>query len=417
MRDHAAPARPHDQSYPDGAGGHLTIVDPGDAVRPAHLSMVLPPGYGPPVALRHPRQSEAVYVRKGHLFVNIDGQYTLLGPGQSVLIPADTWHHSCNPSADEPVEADFVLSPGLDIDRMFARLFTAKRQNRGLWRHLSMVDVLMSHPINVRFQPPVHLFFLALAALVRALRGVSQGVPRALAAIYGALCNGLFLLAVCTMAGQLYFGMHAGPVALPGPLALLWDLGLVAQFVALHSWMLSRRGAATLRIAAPAAVGSTLDTTLYATAASLQVALLFGLWAPLGAALWSASGALGWAARAGFALGWALLLAAMIEAGVGLQTGATGWLALWKGEKPAYPKGFPLRGLHAACRHPIYAAFALILWMGPHWSLDRLLLALPLTAYCIVGPRKKEARTLARHGEAYAAYLDRTPAFLPRLWR
>jgi len=114
--------------------------------------------------------------------------------------------------------------------------------------------------------------------------------------------------------------------------------------------------------------------------------------------------------------GWVLLARAMSEAGLGVQTGATGWLAMWRGGRPRYPRGFPEHGLHALCRHPIYASFIVLLWASPHWSLDRLLIAAPLTAYCVYGPKRKEARYRARHGAAYAEYLSRTPALFPRLF-
>ena len=80
------------------------------------------------------------------------------------------------------------------------------------------------------------------------------------AALYGALCHGIFAVGVGVMAAQLYLGMHAGPVALSLPWAAAWDLGLVAQFAVLHSWLLTRQGARLLRRAAPASVGGMLDT-------------------------------------------------------------------------------------------------------------------------------------------------------------
>lgn len=237
---------------------------------------------------------------------------------------------------------------------------------------------------------------------------------RAVAAIYGAVCHLSFVLAVGAMMGGLATGLRWGA---PGPsaaLALAWDALLLAQFPAFHSLFLTRRGARALRRLAPRALGATLDTTLYATLASAQVLLLFGLWRPIPGPVVHVGDALGGALGALHAAGWLLLLLAMREAGLGVQTGSTGWTALWRGDGPRYPRGFASEGLHARCRHPIYAAFILILWSGPVWSLDRLLLAVPLTAYCVLGPRLKERRYLARHGASYADYLSRTPGLMPR---
>ncbi len=240
---------------------------------------------------------------------------------------------------------------------------------------------------------------------------------RGMALGYGAACHGLFGTGIAAMVGNLLGGMQWGPVALGGGLSWAWDGLLLAQFPILHSLLLTRRGSRLLRRLAPADSGATLDTTLFATVASAQVLVLFALWSPLPGPVLHLTGAAAAGMVAGNLLGWALLVRAMAEAGMGVQTGSTGWTALWRGEKPRYPRGFPEEGLHARCRHPIYASFALILWTGPVWSLDRLLLAVPLTAYCILGPRLKEARYRARHGAAYADYASRTPALIPRVRR
>lgn len=236
---------------------------------------------------------------------------------------------------------------------------------------------------------------------------------RVLAAIYGAVCHLSFAVAVGVMMGNLYGGMRWGASGASVGAALAWDALLLAQFPLFHSLFLTREGARALRRLAPPAVGATLDTTLYATLASAQVFLVFGLWRPIPGPVVHLAGPAGWALSALYLLGWGLLLWAMREAGLGVQTGATGWTALWRGEAPRYPRGFAQEGMHARCRHPIYAAFILILWSGPVWSWDRLVLAIPLTAYCALGPRLKEGRYLRRHGQRYADYLARTPRLLP----
>ena len=68
----------------------------------------------------------------------------------------------------------------------------------------------------------------------------------------------------------------------------------------------------------------------------------------------------------------------------------------------------------AACRQPIYLGFALTLWTGPVWTPDRLVLALPWTLYCLVGPLWKERRFAALHGDRFDAYRQRVPYIVPR---
>jgi len=228
---------------------------------------------------------------------------------------------------------------------------------------------------------------------------------------YGLACHSLFAVAIAAMVGNLYFGMQVG-LGPAGAWAVPWNLLLLAQFPILHSLLLTPRGRRALRRLAPESAASTLDTTLYAMVASAQVLAVFALWAPLAGPTWTLDGLAGLLSIAGFGLGWLVLMWAMAEAGLGVQVGSTGWTALWRGGRPRYPRTFPTRGLHAWMRHPIYAAFGFVLWMGPHWSVDRLLLAIPLTLYCIVGPRLKEARYRARYGPAYQEHLD---AVHPRL--
>ncbi|MCB9762062.1 MAG: isoprenylcysteine carboxylmethyltransferase family protein [Alphaproteobacteria bacterium] len=235
---------------------------------------------------------------------------------------------------------------------------------------------------------------------------------RALALSYGVACHGLFLAGCGIMNLNLFFGMQLG-VGPTGAWAVPWNALLIAQFVVLHSWLLSGAGKRALRALVPARLGGLLDTTVFAALSSAQVGLLFGLWAPLPLPHVALSGA-AWAASAvAFALGGGFLFVALWEASLGVHLGYTGWTALWRGDRPRYPRTFASTGLHGRIRHPIYVGFILVMWLGPVWSVDKLLLAVPLTAYCLMGPRRKEARYLARHGAAYRAYMARTPAFLP----
>jgi protein-S-isoprenylcysteine O-methyltransferase Ste14 len=99
-----------------------------------------------------------------------------------------------------------------------------------------------------------------------------------------------------------------------------------------------------------------------------------------------------------------------------LQTGAAGWWALLRGRKVDYGD-MPTRGLFAACRQPIYLGFALVLWTAPTWTPDWLLLAVGWSLYCVVGPRRKEARWQRQFGERFLSYRQSVPYLLPRLFR
>lgn len=235
---------------------------------------------------------------------------------------------------------------------------------------------------------------------------------RRIALAYALACHGLFALGVGGMMLNLFFGMQLG-IGPTGAGAVVWNSLLVAQFVVLHSWLLSPAGRKVLRAFVAKRLGGLLDTTVFAALSSAQVGLLFCLWSPLSSATVTLTGGAWWLSLGAYLGASLMLLVSMSEAGLGVQLGYTGWTALWRGDRPRYPRDFASTGLHGLIRHPIYLSFALLLWLGPVWSLDKLLLAVPLSLYCFMGPRRKEARYLARYGETYADYLARTPAFIP----
>lgn len=252
------------------------------------------------------------------------------------------------------------------------------------------------------------------------MSSVAAPVPRrrALASLWAVATHGTFALGVAAMAWALFAGLHpwgSGGDEAGGPLAWTVDLLLLAQFPLLHSWLLTRDGRP--RFGTRLVLGDgVLGTSRFVIASSLQLLLTFGLWRPLSAAAWRPGGALLVVHGALFATSWVLLVVAMTEAGLSVQTGSLGWTSLWRGERPRFP-AFRPRGLHALVRHPIYVAFTLVLWTAPTWTLDRFVLGSAWTAYCVLGARRKEARLFARHGAAWTEYSARTPFFVPRFGR
>lgn len=236
----------------------------------------------------------------------------------------------------------------------------------------------------------------------------------------GVACHLAFAAAVLAMMLGMARGMTAGPwLSLgraPGAWAVAADAALLLQFPLLHSWLLTRAGERLLVRFAPGGLGRPLATTTYATLASLQVLALFVLWAPSGIVWARIEGGARIAIYVADAAAWLLLLKAISDAGLALQTGALGWRAVWRDAPPRFPP-MPERGLFRHVRQPIYLAFALATWATPVWTPDQLALACGLTAYCLVGPRLKEARFRRRHGARFEAYRAVTPYFAPRLRR
>ncbi len=250
------------------------------------------------------------------------------------------------------------------------------------------------------------------------MTGTSSGpaLPRRgaimVAIVYGLLCHLAFAAGVGAMMVVLFSGMTSGLGRLPQPWSWFADALLLLQFPLLHSVLLSRRGGAALRRLAPPGLGTPLMSTTYALVASLQTGLLFLGWTPIGRVLWQAHGATFVVFATCYGAAWLLLLKAVVDAGFALQTGLLGWRAVVRGRAPDYPP-MPTRGLFRLIRQPIYVAFALTLWTVPTITPDGLVVALVLTAYCLIGSMIKEARFARRFGTAFAGYRAKTPFWVP----
>jgi ubiquinone biosynthesis O-methyltransferase len=229
---------------------------------------------------------------------------------------------------------------------------------------------------------------------------------------YGVLCHGLFVAAVSVMIYEMFFGLSRSWGALRTPWSWAGNGLLLLQFPITHSFLLTRPGRAVLRALAPRDLGSDLSTTSYVIVASLQILFLFGWWSPSGVIWWQAQGPMLLILTALYTAGWLLLLKSMFDAGITLQIGSLGWLAVFRNAKPVFPP-LPTGGLFRICRQPIYVSFAITVWTVPTWTPDQLALAVVLTAYCLTGPLLKEIRFSQLFGHEFEAYRSRHPYWLP----
>ncbi len=234
----------------------------------------------------------------------------------------------------------------------------------------------------------------------------------ALALTYGAACHALFLAAVLAMIAGMWFGMSRALGAVPEPWSHLANAALLLQFPLGHSLFLTGAGRRLLARLAPGAHGTTLAPTTYVIIASVQLFALFALWTPTGIVWWQAEGTALWILGALYGVAWLLLLKASFDAGVEVQSGLLGWTSLLRGIRPVFPD-MPTTGLFRLIRQPIYASFALTLWTVPTWTPDQLVVAITLTAYCLVGPMFKERRFERLFGARFEAYRARVPYWLP----
>lgn len=234
----------------------------------------------------------------------------------------------------------------------------------------------------------------------------------ALALGYGIVCHICFVAGVATMMVAMFFGMSRSLGSLPAPWSWVANAALLLQFPLGHSLLLTSRGRAVLSRLAPAGTGSTLSTTTYATLAACQVFALFAFWSPTHTIWWQAGGPVLVMMSLLYGLSWLLLGKSMADAGLAVQTGSLGWVALLRGRKPVYPP-MPVRGLFRLTRQPIYVSFTLTLWTVPTWTPDQLAVAVTLTLYCLLAPLLKEKRFRRIYGQAFISYVRAVPYWLP----
>ena len=255
--------------------------------------------------------------------------------------------------------------------------------------------------------------FTRLSDLIGGAFRPPPGRTRILAALgIGILLHSVFALAVLAMILAMYFGMSRSMGAVPWPYAILTNALLILQFPLVHSLLLTARGSRWLARIVPGAYGRTLATTTYALIASLQLLALFALWTPSGIVWWQAEGWALVAVSCLYAFSWLLLIKASFDAGAEVQSGALGWLSVLQKRKPRFPD-MPTTGLFRVIRQPIYVAFALTLWTVPVWTPDQLVLAVTLTAYCLLAPMLKERRFAARYGDRFRTYQQHVPYAVP----
>ncbi len=239
---------------------------------------------------------------------------------------------------------------------------------------------------------------------------------RLAALVMAVLVHGLFVAAVASMALALLTGLQLGLGPWRGLTGWVVNALLVLQFPVLHSALLTNRGRQWLVRLSPVGHGRKLATSTYVLIGTLQLLLVFWGWCPSETVWHRAAGPLGIAQYALFVGAWLFLIVALTNAGLALQTGAAGWLALWR-DRPVDFGSMPTHGLFARCRQPIYLGFALVLWTAPTWSPDWLVLMVVWSAYCGLGPLHKESRWEVIFGARFRDYRRTVPYFLPRTLR
>lgn len=226
---------------------------------------------------------------------------------------------------------------------------------------------------------------------------------------------------VACLAAQMYLIGFSGNLLVPKSVdvgatapfveALGTDLLLLALFGVQHSVM-ARRGFKRwwTRVVPPAVERST-----YVVATCAVLALLFRFWVPIEApVVWRVEHSAGVALLWGlFGLGWlvALLSTFLINHFelFGLQQ------VFARPTQRALPEAqFRTPLLYRYVRHPLYVGLLLSLWAVPVMTAGRLLFALGLSAYILIGIAFEERDLLREFGERYRRYREQVGMLIPR---
>ena len=192
--------------------------------------------------------------------------------------------------------------------------------------------------------------------------------------------------------------------------ALRTNLLLLALFGVQHSVM-ARRGFKRwwTRVVPPA-----VERSAYVVATCAVLALMFRFWVPIQApVVWqvehSAGVALLWSL---FGLGWLLVLVSTFLINHFELFGLQQVYARLTGQ--ALPKAqFVTPRLYRYVRHPLYAGLLLSLWSVPVMTAGRLLFALGLSSYILIGIAFEERDLLQQFGDRYRRYREQVGMLIP----
>ena len=180
------------------------------------------------------------------------------------------------------------------------------------------------------------------------------------------------------------------------------DLGLFTAF-ALHHSVFARTGAkAWLQRMVP----PPLERSVYVWIASVLFVGVCYFWQPVAGRLWMADGAMRAVLYGVQAAAAVLTLAAARRLDV-LDLAGVRQAAHTRG--PAATPRLDESGLYRTVRHPIYAAWLLLVWGAPTMNGTRLVFAIVSTAYLVIAIPFEERDLRRTFGAAYDDYRLRVP--------
>jgi methanethiol S-methyltransferase len=193
--------------------------------------------------------------------------------------------------------------------------------------------------------------------------------------------------------------------------AVLTNLLLLALFGVQHSVMARQGFKRWWTRVVPAAV----ERSTYLVGTCMALALMFWFWLPITApVIWQVENTVAaqvlWAL---FAAGWFLVLLSTFLINHFELFGLQQVYARLTGR--ALPEGaFRTPMLYRYVRHPLYAGLLLGLWAVPVMTAGRLMFAVGLSIYILIGIAFEERDLVRQFGDRYRAYRKQVAALIPR---
>lgn len=195
------------------------------------------------------------------------------------------------------------------------------------------------------------------------------------------------------------------------PMAITINLSLILLFGVLHSLM-AREGFKRVwtRI-----VPTMMERSTYMLQSGLFAGLLIWQWQAIPVTVWRIDNPILelmiWSLYWG---GWVIAFIATFLINHFELTGLQQVYAYFRGEALSQPE-YRTPFLYKVVRHPMQLGVLIAFWATPHMTIGRLVFALGMTGYILVGLYFEERDLVRRFGDTYKAYQKSTPMLLPML--
>lgn len=162
-------------------------------------------------------------------------------------------------------------------------------------------------------------------------------------------------------------------------------------------------------------VPQAMERSVYMLQAGLLMTVLIWQWREMPGIVWHVEHVAGrgllWAL---FVSGWVVAFIATLLINHFELTGLQQTWAYLRNEKAMAPR-FRTPFLYKVVRHPMQFGVLLAFWAAPTMTVGRLVFALGMTAYILIGLHFEERDLLRQFGDRYRAYQATTPMLIPGL--